>query len=334
MAEWIAQGEPSLDLWHMDIRRFGTQYRSPSYTHARVKETYETYYDIRYPNHEREAGRPLRVSPANRWHSEHEAATAKRAGSGSTGTSRCRGRRRVAAPPRLGRPALVAGDRRRAPRLPRAAAIFDESSSRTGHLGPGRGGAARAPCDTQVAAASGRSPTPRCEPPRRDRVRLHRHQARRGALLDRHRHRVRQPRPRVDPPQRAHRGLGEQVEDVTPRFACVGIWGPKAREILQPLTPDDLSNEAFPYMNIREITIGHVPVRALRVTYRRAGLGALPPHRVRARPLADAAGGRRATALSPPITAHRLDAPREGLPRVGRRHHARRAPYQAASASA
>ncbi|MDQ3725711.1 MAG: FAD-binding oxidoreductase, partial [Actinomycetota bacterium] len=49
VAEWIADGEPSLDLWHMDIRRFGAQYRSPAYTHARIKETYETYYDIRYP---------------------------------------------------------------------------------------------------------------------------------------------------------------------------------------------------------------------------------------------------------------------------------------------
>ena len=37
MAEWIAQGEPSLDLWEMDVRRFGAQYRSPSYTHARIK---------------------------------------------------------------------------------------------------------------------------------------------------------------------------------------------------------------------------------------------------------------------------------------------------------
>src|SRR6478736_10202407 len=57
MAEWIAEGEPSLDLWEMDVRRFGAQYRSPSYSHARIKETYETYYDIRYPNHERSAGR-------------------------------------------------------------------------------------------------------------------------------------------------------------------------------------------------------------------------------------------------------------------------------------
>ena len=58
-----------------------------------------------------------------------------------------------------------------------------------------------------------------------------------------------------------------EVKDVTSQWACFGIWGPKAREILQPLTPQDLSNEAFPYMSLREITVGHVPVRALRVTY-------------------------------------------------------------------
>ncbi len=63
MAEWIVGGEPDIDVWHMDIRRFGRQYRSPSYTLKRTVETYETYYDIRYPSHERRAGRPLRTSP-------------------------------------------------------------------------------------------------------------------------------------------------------------------------------------------------------------------------------------------------------------------------------
>ncbi|MGH2900237.1 MAG: aminomethyltransferase family protein, partial [Solirubrobacteraceae bacterium] len=58
-----------------------------------------------------------------------------------------------------------------------------------------------------------------------------------------------------------------RVRDVTSARACLGIWGPKAREILQPLTKDDLSNEAFPYLAAREITIGDVPVLALRVTY-------------------------------------------------------------------
>ncbi len=80
IAEWIAEGEPSLDLWEMDVRRFGAQYRSPAYTHARIRETYETYYDIRYPSHERSAGRPLRMSPANPWHAANRAAFGEKSG--------------------------------------------------------------------------------------------------------------------------------------------------------------------------------------------------------------------------------------------------------------
>jgi 4-methylaminobutanoate oxidase (formaldehyde-forming) len=62
-------------------------------------------------------------------------------------------------------------------------------------------------------------------------------------------------------------GSDVSVADVTSQWACFGIWGPKARHVLQPLTPHDLGNEAFPYMNVRETTVGNVPVRALRVTY-------------------------------------------------------------------
>ena len=64
VAEWIVDGTPSLDVWHMDSRRFGAAYRSREYTVARTKEVYETYYDVKYPGHERQAGRPLAVSPA------------------------------------------------------------------------------------------------------------------------------------------------------------------------------------------------------------------------------------------------------------------------------
>lgn len=63
-----------MDLWHMDVRRFGRHYRSPSYTLARARENYETYYDIKYPGHERQAGRPLRISSAYDWHAGHGAA--------------------------------------------------------------------------------------------------------------------------------------------------------------------------------------------------------------------------------------------------------------------
>ena len=63
VAEWIVEGRPSLDTWEMDSRRFGRAYASREYTLARTREVYSTYYDVKYPGHERSAGRPLRVSP-------------------------------------------------------------------------------------------------------------------------------------------------------------------------------------------------------------------------------------------------------------------------------
>jgi hypothetical protein len=80
MAEWIVSGEPGLDVWEMDIRRFGPQYRSPHYTLKRTQEVYETYYDIRYPGHERQAGRPLRLPPAYQWHAGHGASFGEKSG--------------------------------------------------------------------------------------------------------------------------------------------------------------------------------------------------------------------------------------------------------------
>jgi 4-methylaminobutanoate oxidase (formaldehyde-forming) len=54
------------------------------------------------------------------------------------------------------------------------------------------------------------------------------------------------------------------VTDVTSRWSCFALWGPRAYDILSPLTPDPLD---FPYMSMREIVVGDVPVRALRVTF-------------------------------------------------------------------
>jgi 4-methylaminobutanoate oxidase (formaldehyde-forming) len=58
-----------------------------------------------------------------------------------------------------------------------------------------------------------------------------------------------------------------RLADVTGQYACIGLWGPKAREVLATLTPHELSNATFPYLSMREITVGDVPVRAVRVTF-------------------------------------------------------------------
>ena len=54
---------------------------------------------------------------------------------------------------------------------------------------------------------------------------------------------------------------------MTSQWACFGIWGPRARDVLEPLTPQSLTNGDFPYMTLRETTVAGAPVRALRVTY-------------------------------------------------------------------
>ena len=115
MATWIADGQPELDLWKMDIRRFGPAYRSQTYTLARSIENYATYYDIHYPNEERQSGRPLRTSPAYERPRRRSARPSARspAGSARTGSSRTRRPATIAPAARVGRPALVAGHRRR-----------------------------------------------------------------------------------------------------------------------------------------------------------------------------------------------------------------------------
>ena len=60
---------------------------------------------------------------------------------------------------------------------------------------------------------------------------------------------------------------GVTVADVTSARACLGLWGPAARDILAPLTTDDVSDVAFPYLSARSIAVGNVPLLALRVTY-------------------------------------------------------------------
>ena len=104
---------------------------------------------------------------------------------------------------------------------------------------------------------------------------------------------------------------------MTARWACFALWGPRARDVLAPLTPDPLD---FAYMTVRDIAVGDVPVRALRVTFvGELGLGAVLPDRVRRRAVAHAVGGGRAArAGRRRLPRDRHPAPGEGLPASGR----------------
>ena len=80
MGEWIVDGRPEWDVWPLDLRRFGRQYRSQAYTLARSYEALSQYYDIKYPGEEKKAGRPLRVSPVYARHAALGAAFGEKGG--------------------------------------------------------------------------------------------------------------------------------------------------------------------------------------------------------------------------------------------------------------
>ena len=77
MANWIMHGDPGLDLWPFDVRRFGAPHTQASYLQERAIEAYGAYYKIHWPGEESHAGRGLRRSPL------HEALKASGARFGS-----------------------------------------------------------------------------------------------------------------------------------------------------------------------------------------------------------------------------------------------------------
>jgi 4-methylaminobutanoate oxidase (formaldehyde-forming) len=267
MAEWILEGEPGMDVWEMDIRRFGAHYRSPGYTLKRTKEVYETYYDIRYPGHERQAGRPLRTSSAYPWHTAHGAAFGEKSAwervnwyesNAPAGDEelRPRGWAGMHWSPAIGAEHRATRER---------AGLFDESSfAKLEIAGPGAARFLEGLCDNRVARDVGAITYTQMLNTRGGiecdftvtRVEEELFSIVTGTAFGNHdlswirRH--------------APADGGVRCSDVTARWACFAIWGPRARDILSPLSDDPLE---FGYMRMRDLAVGDVPVRALRVTF-------------------------------------------------------------------
>jgi glycine cleavage system aminomethyltransferase T/glycine/D-amino acid oxidase-like deaminating enzyme len=58
-----------------------------------------------------------------------------------------------------------------------------------------------------------------------------------------------------------------QVRDITGGTCCIGLWGPRARDLIRAVTSDDFSNEALKYFRAKQARIGGVPVTAMRLSY-------------------------------------------------------------------
>ncbi len=270
MATWIVDGEPELDLWKMDIRRFGPAYRSQAYTLARSIENYATYYDIHYPNEERQAGRPLRTSPTYEVLQGLGAAFGEKSGwerpnwfesNAPAGDEALRPRGWAGEhwSPAIGAEALATR---------RTAGLFDETSfAKIEIVGPGAVAFLGHVCANDIDVPVGRIVYTQLLNRRGGiecdltvtRVTADRFLMITGTAVGGH------------DLGWLRRHLPDDgsvlVNDITSGRVCFALWGPRARDILNSTTRHDVSDSAFPYLTAQAITVGSVPTYAMRVTY-------------------------------------------------------------------
>jgi glycine cleavage system T protein len=270
MAEWIIDGHPEWDVWRLDVRRFGSNYNSRDYTVARTLETYTQYYDIHFPGEERLSRRGLRLSPTYyrlrelgchfgektgwerpNWFKPYEELATH--GHEPKGWAHHNWSRAV------GYEHLQTREN---------AGLFDETSFNKFEVrGPGALKFLNYVCANDIDQPVGSVIYTQCLNKRGGiecdftvtRLGEEHFFIITGTAFGQHDLSWLS----LNMPEDG----SVSIEDVGSSYACLGLWGPKARKILEKVTTDDVSNESFHYMTNKRITVGDVPVLASRVTY-------------------------------------------------------------------
>jgi glycine cleavage system aminomethyltransferase T/glycine/D-amino acid oxidase-like deaminating enzyme len=267
LAEWLLERQPTMDLWSVDIRRFGRFANNLSFLRERVTEVLGLHYQMAWPNREFETGRGLRKTAI------HERLVAAGASFGAkNGWERpnwfARDGMKAQTDYSFGRQNWFychAAEHRAARE---SVAIFDQS----GFSKLRCQGADALPLLQQLSGndmdvAPGRI------------VYTGMFNTRGGFESDLTIVRLRKEVFYIvtGTAQAVHDmdwirrnvATGERVEitDVTESFGVLGVMGPNSRELLQSLSDSDLSNAAFPFGTGRQINLGTATALALRITY-------------------------------------------------------------------
>lgn len=265
MAEWIVGGEPSTDLWDVDIRRFGPFTGNRKALAERTGETLGLHYAMRWPRQELVTARPLRTSPL------YDLLAAKGAEFGSkNGWERANYFKGDNTTPShtLGTPGWLPWmiEEQRATR--EAVALYDQTSF-SKLLLQGRDALAvlqrlcanemDVPVDKMVYTAMLNERggfesdlTVIRQGPQRFLIVTGSAQATRDSdWITR------------------HIGADEHavLTDVSPLYCVLSVMGPKARDLLARVSPDDLSPAALKFSWTKDIDVGFARVRAARMSY-------------------------------------------------------------------
>ena len=266
MAEWIVDGEPTMDLWEVDVRRFHEYQNNRRYLHDRTVESVGLLYGMHWPHRQPETARDARRSPL------HDRLASKGAAFGVVaGWERPNWYAPEGVAPEYeysyGRQNwfLFSAEEHKAVR--EAVGLFDQTSFAK-FLLQGRDAerVLQRLCANDVAVPPGRT------------VYTAMLNDRGGIEADLTVTRLAEDRYMiVTSGSMAVRDsgwieghIGEThafLTDVTSGYAVLGVMGPRSRELLSSLTDADMSGEGFPFLASREIEIGYAVVRASRITY-------------------------------------------------------------------
>lgn len=267
IANWVIDGDPGMDLWDFDVRRFGRGHDVRAYLERRAVDAYAHYYALSYPDGEVTGPRGQRRSPL------YEPLAARGAVFGAKfGWERpnwfAPDGAEPAEHPSFGRSNAFehVGAEHRAVRS--ALGIIDQSSFAKFEIsGPGALPLLQSVAGNQIDVPVGSIvytqllneqggieadvTVTRIGPDRFYLVT--------GSAFGRHDASVLSKHAPVD--------SSVTISEVTSSWSVINVCGPRSRELLARLTSDDLSNAAFGYMTARALDVGHAPVRALRATY-------------------------------------------------------------------
>jgi len=264
VAHWIVHGEPGMDVFAMDIARFG-DFASRAYVLEKTRENYRRRFVLPCPNEELQAARPLRMTPA-RDHLVASGALMGAAGGWEVPLWFADDPVRAAESPSFRRTSAFAAIREECRAVRERVGLWETSSyCKVRISGPGAAQwldtivANHVPPPARVALCPMLTPRGRILGDVSVTALAEDHLLLMGSpaaelLYLRWLHSLRPP-------------AGITVTSATSRYCGISVSGPLSRDLVQSICADDLSDDAFPFLAAREVSVGLARALAIRISF-------------------------------------------------------------------